>query len=76
MTASQILDRLIADLMRRAGGSKRAWRLAIGPVRVYDPGTHPHCNWSVSPSGSFTQNAEIERVLDELRLAHPVVRAG
>lgn len=76
MTASQILDLLTATLMRRAGGSKRAWRLAIGPVRVYDAGTHPHCNWSVSPSGSFAQNSEIERVLDELRLSHPIVRAG
>lgn len=74
MTASQILDLLINALMRRAGGTKRAWRLAIGPVQVHDAATHPHCNWSVSPSGTFAQNGEIERVLDELRLEHPMVR--
>ncbi|HEX7853311.1 MAG TPA: hypothetical protein VF503_06405 [Sphingobium sp.] len=75
MTAAQILDLLIAALMRRAGGTKRAWRLAIGPVQIYDPATHPHCNWSVSPSGNAQQNAQIERVLDDLRLSHPMVRA-
>lgn len=74
MTASQILDILIAALMRRAGGTKRGWRLAIGAVRVYDPATHPHCNWSVSPSGSANQNAAIETVLDDLRLSYPIVR--
>ncbi|MFT3964831.1 MAG: hypothetical protein QM690_02975 [Sphingobium sp.] len=74
MTASQILDLLIAALMRRSGGTKRDWRLAIGPVRVHDPATHAHCNWSVSPSGSAAQNAAIERVLDDLRLTHPIVK--
>lgn len=76
MTASQILDLLIATLLRRSGGNKRAWRLAIGPVQIHDAATHPHCNWSVSPSGSFAQNSAIERVLDDLRLTHPIVRAG
>ncbi|HEX7872108.1 MAG TPA: hypothetical protein VF475_04300 [Sphingobium sp.] len=74
MTAPQILDLLIAALLRKAGGTKRGWRLAIGPVQVYDPATHPHCNWSVSPSGNAGQNAAIERVLDDLRLSYPLVR--
>lgn len=71
MIASQILDLLIAEMVRRAGGTRRAWRLAIGPIRVHDRATHPHCNWSVSPSGSAAQNAAIETLLDELRLTHP-----
>jgi hypothetical protein len=73
MTASQILDALIAALVRRAGGSKRNWRLAIGPVRIYDPATHPHCNWSVSPSGTLSEIAHIETILDDLRLSYPIV---
>lgn len=76
MTASQILDLLIAALTREAGGSKRAWRLAIGPVRVYDEATHPHCNWSVSPSGDASQTEQIERLLDDMRLRFPIVRQG
>ncbi len=76
MTASQLLDLLIAALIRKAGGSKRGWRLAVGPVRVYDPATHPHCNWSVSPMGSASENAHIERLLDDIRLTYPLVVRG
>lgn len=76
MTANDILDLLIARLIRTGGGTKRAWRLAVGPVQVYDPSTHAHCNWSVSPSGSVQQNALIEEVLDDLRLAYPIVARG
>jgi hypothetical protein len=76
MTASQILEDLIATLMRKSGGTKRGWRLAIGRVHVHDLATHPHCNWSVTPSGNSVQNAVIERVLDDLRLSHPIVREG
>ncbi|MCE7794965.1 hypothetical protein LWE61_00185 [Sphingobium sufflavum] len=76
MTVSQILDLLIAALIRKAGGSRRRWRQAIGPVRLYDPATHPHCNWSVAPVGNAQENALIERLLDDVRLDHPLVVKG
>lgn len=73
MTGDDILDLMVAQLARRAGGSARRWLLAIGPIRVYDATTHPHCNWSVSPSGNSRDIAAIEHLLDDLRLTHPLV---
>lgn len=73
MTGSKIQDLLVAVLARNKGGSARSWRIAIGPVRVYDPATHPLCNWSVAPSGSARENAAIEHLLDTVRLTHPLV---
>lgn len=73
MTAVELQDLLLTALVRKAGGSKRDWRAALGKVRVYSPETHPHCNWSVSPSGSSGQNAIIERLLDDFRGRHPLV---
>lgn len=73
MRASQLQDLLVNRLVRQAGGSQRAWRMAIGPIRLHDAETHAHCNWSVAPSGGIRQNAEIERLLDSVRLTHPFV---
>jgi hypothetical protein len=72
MTASEIQDLLIRTLVRNAGGSQRQWRLAIGPVRVHPLATHPHCNWSVAPSGNIREIETIERLLDDIRLSHPI----
>jgi len=63
-------------LVRRAGGTQRRWRLVIGQVRLHDVATHPHCNWSVTPTGSAREVDEVERLLDEVRTAYPIVRAG
>ena len=63
-------------LVRSAGGSPRRWRVVLGPIRIYDIKTHPHCNWSVAPSGEVGEVARIERLLDTLRLEHPIVGAG
>ena len=71
MTASELQDLLVAALVRRTAGSQRSWRLAVGRVRLYDPATHPHCNWAIDPSGSAGQVETIERLIDEVRLAHP-----
>lgn len=76
MNASQLQDQLVSALIRKAGGTKRQWRLALGPVRLYDLATHPVCNWSVSPSGSVEENEAIERLLDDFRLDHPLIVAG
>ncbi|HEX7819849.1 MAG TPA: hypothetical protein VF463_04440 [Sphingobium sp.] len=73
MTASQILDLLIVALTKKGGGTRRRWRQVIGPVRIYDPATHPHCNWSVSPTGDAQENAQIERLLDDVRLTYPLI---
>lgn len=76
MTASDLTETILATLMRRLGRTKRHWRTALGPVRVYDLATHPHCNWSVSPTGDSGQVAAIEAMLDDIRAAHPIVTAG
>src|SRR3546814_5362700 len=70
MTASELQDLLVATLVRKAGGTRRRWRIAVGPVRLHDLATHPHCNWSIAPSGGVREVAEIEQLLDSLRLAH------
>src|SRR3546814_19389837 len=48
MTASELQDLLVATLVRKAGGTRRRWRIAVGPVRLHDLATHPHCNWSIA----------------------------
>lgn len=73
MTASELQDIIVAALVRSAGGTQRRWRIALGPIRVHDIATHPHCNWSVTPSGGRRENGEIENLLDRLRLAHPLI---
>ena len=76
MTASELQDLLVSSLTRQAGGTRRRWRIVLGAVRLYDAATHPHCNWAVEPSGSDAEVDKVERLLDEMRLAHPVVVAG
>jgi hypothetical protein len=76
MYVTQLQELMISRLIRKAGGSQRGWRLAIGPVRLHDRETHPHCNWSVAPSGGIRQVAEIEAMLDSVRLEHPIVVKG
>lgn len=76
MTASQLQDLLIIRLVRHVGGTQRRWRAVIGPVKVHDPETHAHCNWSLAPSGGTREIAEAERMLDALRLEHPIVTPG
>jgi hypothetical protein len=75
MTAGQLQDLLIARLTRSSGGTARRWRLAIGPIKVRNAATHAHCNWEVEPSGTLGELAAIERLLDTVRLEHPVVTA-
>ena len=76
MTASEIQALLVTTLVRKLGGTQRRWRMAIGPVRLHDRATHPHCNWSVSPSGNPNDIAEIEQLLEDVRLRYPVVARG
>lgn len=76
MTASQLQDLMIVRLVRQVGGTQRRWRAVLGAVRVYDPETHSHCNWSLAPSGGTREIAEVEWMLDVLRLEHPIVSAG
>ncbi len=74
MTAADLLELLIARLVRDCGGTRRQWRAAIGLVKIYSVATHPHCNWAVSPSGSLYQCAEIEQRVDDLRQHYPIIR--
>ncbi len=76
MTSGMLLDLFLSTLVRQAGGNRRRWRLVVGDVRLYDPATHPHCNWSITPTGSASENDTVERFADDLRLKHPIVREG
>ena len=76
MKASALEDLLINTLVRKTGGTRRQWRIALGPIRLHDRATHPHCNWSVTPSGSIGEVSAIERLLDDVRLSHPFVTRG
>lgn len=73
MTADDLCDLILASLVRAHGGSKSAWRRALGPLSVRDVRTHPHCNWSASPSGTTAEVSAIEALLDDVRMAHPIV---
>ena len=74
MTSSQLQDLIVASLLRRLGGTTRRWRLVLGAIRFHDPLTHV-CNWSIAPSGDPRDVAEVENVLDVLRIEHPRVDA-
>ena len=73
MAPSDLRDLFLVTLTRRFGGTRRRWRMVIGEVRIYPRATHPHCNWSVVPSGSAAENEAVESVADDLRSAHPLV---
>jgi hypothetical protein len=73
MTADQLIDRMVARLLRDHGKSKHHWRRAIGPIRLYGRDTHPHCNWSATPTGTDADVTRIEAMLDDLRMAHPLI---
>lgn len=76
MTANELQDLLVATLTRKTGGNRRRWRIAVGPIRVHSLSTHPHCNWSVAPSGTIHEVAAVENVLDVVRASHPIVTGG
>lgn len=76
VTVDDLQHLLIARLIRQVGGNTRRWRMAIGSVQLRDSATHSHCNWEVRPSGSMDEVAEIERLLDSIRLEHPIVVVG
>jgi hypothetical protein len=76
MQSSQLQDLIVSKLALEHGGTKRRWRIAVGPIKLHSSATHAHCNWSVAPSGTPRENSQIERLMDDLRLAHPVVSAG
>lgn len=73
VSANDIIDMLVARLVRDHGRSKHHWRKAIGPVRLYSRETHPHCNWTATPTGSAGDIALIEGMLDDMRMAHPLI---
>lgn len=75
MTGEKLTDLLVARLLRDHGKSKHHWRKAIGAIRLYSAATHPHCNWAATPTGSFQDVALIENLLDDLRMAHPLLTA-
>jgi hypothetical protein len=75
MTAYDLEQLLITRLVRESGGTSQTWRRALGKVTVRDADTHPHCNWDVRTSGTDAQNAKIERLLDDVRLEHPILEA-
>lgn len=75
MTSGELHDLFLSTLVRQAGGTRRRWRLVLGNVKVYSVASHPHCNWSVIPSGSVGEVDTVERIADDLRLRYPIVTA-
>jgi hypothetical protein len=73
MTSSELMNRLLAHLVKVEGGTRQQWRRALGEIRVYSLMTHPHCNWDIRPSGSAAERAAIESAMDQARAAHPQV---
>jgi hypothetical protein len=73
MTSAQLIDLLIARLVRDHGGTKQHWRKLVGPVQLYSEQTHPHCNWQINPTGTRTEIAKIEKLIDGLRMDHPII---
>jgi len=76
MTALDLEELLIARLIRERGGTSQAWQWALGKVIVRDTNTYPHCNWDVRPSGTDMQRGAIERLLDDVRLEHPILEGS
>ncbi|MCI4591985.1 hypothetical protein MOK15_18015 [Sphingobium sp. BYY-5] len=75
MTCDMMTDLIVARLLRDHGKSKHHWRKVIGPIRLYSRETHPHCNWTATPTGSLRDIALIESLLDDLRFLHPLLGA-
>lgn len=73
MTADKIIDLIVARLVRDHGRSKHHWRKILGPIRLYSRATHPHCNWTASPSGTLQEIAVIESLLDDWRMRYPLL---
>jgi hypothetical protein len=76
MTAYDLELLIIARLVRERGGTSQVWRRALGQLIVLERSTHGHCNWDVRTNGTDTQNAAIERLLDDVRLEFPIVAAS
>ncbi len=76
MTSGALQYLFLSTLVRKAGGNRRRWRLVLGDMKVYAVATHPHCNWSVTPTGSAAENDIVERIADDLRVTHPIVSHG
>jgi hypothetical protein len=73
MTAFDLEQLLVDRLVRERGGTTQTWRRALGKVIVRDVNTHAHCNWDFKLGGTSTQSAIIERLLDDVRLEHPII---
>ena len=75
MTSDKITDLLVARLVRDHGRSKHHWRKVLGAVRLYTRATHPHCNWTITPTGTAQEISIIEGLMDDLRMRHPLLTA-
>lgn len=75
MTDCDLEQMLVDRLIREKGGTSQTWQRALGKAIVRDVKTHAHCNWDFRLGGTDAQRATIERVLDDVRLEHPIVRA-
>ncbi|RYG89121.1 MAG: hypothetical protein EON59_02085 [Alphaproteobacteria bacterium] len=73
MTSAELLDVIIARLIKGFGGTQRDWRRVVGPIKTYPQDTHAHCNWTIVPRGTPRENTIVENLLDELRLTWPLV---
>ena len=69
------LRRLLATILAGAvGESEAAWTKRIGDVAILPIVFNPHCNWSVSPSGTAEQRDAIGKAVELVRTEHPYIR--
>lgn len=73
MSSSELLSLIVNMLVRVHGGTPRRWRRAVGPIKVYSPTTHAHCNWDVRSSGTIYEVACVEAMVDTVRGSRPFV---
>ena len=76
MTSVQLIDLLVARLVRDHGGTKQHWRGLVGSVQLYSEQTHAHCNWQINPTGNRAEIAKIEKLIDGLRMDHPIIASA
>lgn len=73
LTAVELAELLATVVKGVAGGTKIAWKNAIGPVERLPTWRHVTHNWSVSPRGTAEQRRIVEQAVQVVRAEHPYI---
>jgi hypothetical protein len=74
LSSAELNGLLIEMLTGHAGGAPEQWRDAVGDIVVLSLETHPHCNWTVLPTGSAREIAAVDLAVELVRGDHPLAR--